>query len=129
MSPTSPSEKLLPKPRPFITIIEDRSPEQKSHLNIGQAKNAVGSGWGGGRYFKEVDDAGKETGYYTSCGQVRGGSIWQQTDNEFVLIYDIEPNTPALALPWKLGDAFYDHWSELPSYQDTKRFLYKRVIV
>lgn len=71
----------------YLTVIEDRRPQQKLHQNIGRAKNAVGY------------DVGWVNGGYT----VRGGQIYvmKDADSDWELLYDITPRSLASHLPWR----------------------------
>lgn len=65
----------------WATVIEGRSPREKYHATIGQAKNAVG--------------------YELSRG-ARGGQVyrWNATRDSWVLIWDVAPGTKTQDLPW-----------------------------
>lgn len=76
---------------PYLSVMENRSPEQKLHSNLGHAKNAIGQG-GGYDYRNDK-----------YVRMARGGQIyeWDPIHNEWKLLYDVPARTPVSELPWK----------------------------
>jgi hypothetical protein len=99
---TVPPPPQVPKPKPYITVIEDRRPREKAHSNIGQAKNAVGLQWWSGEKLIEVID-GIATGRSKYVNRVRGGQVWWLNPNtaELELLYDIPTGALESELPWR----------------------------
>lgn len=56
---------LVPQIKPYLTIIEARTPKQKMHTSLGHAKNAL-------TYDKS-----------------RSGTLWEWVDGEWVLLYTV----------------------------------------
>lgn len=72
-----------PKFMPYLSIIPNRRPEQKTHTNIGHAKNAVND----------------KLGYRgASCDM----QIFEYRDNGWELLYDIKKGD--LEPPWRKGE-------------------------
>lgn len=61
----SPNLSPTPKATPYLTIIPDRSPVQKTHTSLGHAKNAL-------TYDKR-----------------REGTLWEWKDGEWSLLYTV----------------------------------------
>lgn len=93
---------------PYLTMIPDRIPYQKTHRNLGEAKNAVAYHAGGGRYLRERID-GTFTGQRKYVSKVRGGQIWKLAEDgkAYELLYDIPPGSYQNELPWRLDEFEY----------------------
>jgi hypothetical protein len=75
-----------PQPRltPYLSVIPVRRPVQKTHHNIGHAKNAVNGKWGG---YRGAD-----------CDM----QIFEHTKEGWKLLYDIKKGD--LEPPWRAGE-------------------------
>jgi hypothetical protein len=85
---------LTPKTqaRPYLTIIPNRSPREKTHVNIGHAKNAVQAKMS---YRGAYGYANYQTTVHIA--------VYEWLDNQWSLLWDIPSGTPESKLPWK-GD-------------------------
>lgn len=73
-----------PKFSPYLSVIPVRRPVQKTHHNIGHAKNAVNGKWGG---YRGAD-----------CDM----QIFEHTEEGWKLLYDIKKGD--MEPPWRAGE-------------------------
>ncbi len=112
-----------PKPpatRPYMTRIPGRSPEVKTHLNVGQAKNAVMqymknhdgvttdmqqryySGWTPRTLMTLMETIdGIQTGRRKYSSRYCGGEVWHLVDGEWELLYNFPNGVWEHELPWR----------------------------
>lgn len=100
-----------PKPtpvsvKPYLTIVPTRStaPKQKTHANLGQAKNAINYAVDEQTAMSTLYD--RKNGVWTKGHSTVDMAIyeWDSTINDWKLLYDIPIGTTKDTLPWKKGN-------------------------
>lgn len=108
---TNPAPPPKPQIKPYLSVVQGRTPVQKAHNRLSDAKNAVVQWpkrnnsrgyWDNGTYvYEEID--GIRTGRKKYVKAICGGQIWEwdADTSDWKLIYDIPEHVYEHQVPWK----------------------------